>query len=250
MKSILFLSVIAFSGACVDQLDTGPEVASTNEPRLASNGLTPAQIPSTTLNQAALTGSAITSLAATSDGRNYLTYLVGCALDGTQSLTTTGSPSYTFTGSLGIVPGWTTTALSTADRHWVSACMLARANYNGSNVQISMRGTHSQLYLSGESGYGLQEAAFYGDIFSGTDTRHTCGDVDTILHPTILTLKLRLCGRDTNGEGPGGHTPCGFIYDGACATTCSFSSPNYTSCTAYDSTVWNEVVKVELLGTI
>lgn len=249
MKSVLSLSLMcisALSGACVDQLDDD-QTDTTDVPRLAANGMTPNQIQVTTLDAAALTGAGITSIAATADGRSFLTYLVGCALTSSQTLTTTGSTQYSFTGTLGLASGWTSASLSGAERKWVSACMLARANSIGTSVGLSLRGTHTQLYLSGEGGYGIQEGTFYGDIFFGGAGRHACADIDVINRPTYGSLKTRVCAYSDNGVGT--TTPCGFIYDGLCASTCSFTSPNYTTCTDSSANAWTEVIKVNLLGT-
>ena len=247
MKSILFVSLISLSAtACIDQVDDD-QVDTTDVARLAANGLSPGQIQVTTLDSAALTGAGITSIAATSDGRMFLNYLVGCALNSSQSLTTTGGTPYTFTGSLGLATNWTSGALSGPDRRWVSACMLARANNSGTAVNLSMRGTHGQLFLSGESTYGLQEGTYYGDIFFGGAGRNSCADPDVINRPAFGALKTRVCAYSDNGVGT--PTPCGFTYAGTCATTCSFTSPNYTTCTDASGNAWTEVIKVNLFGT-
>ncbi len=248
MKSILFLCVIStsvLSGACIDQVDDD-QANTTDVPRLAANGMTPNQIQVTTLDTAALTGAGITSIAATSDGRTFLSYLVGCALTSSQTLTTTGATQYSFTGSLGLASNWTSGALSASDRRWVSACMLARSNSAGTSVTLSMRGTHAQLFLSGENGYAVQEGTFYGDIFFGGVGKHACADVDVFTRPTYGSLKTRLC---AHGDTVGSPTYCGFTYEGDCAVTCSFSSPNYTSCTDSTGAAWTEVIKVNVLGT-
>ncbi len=248
MKSILVCSLISLStvtGACVDQVDDDSSIdgPTTDTPRLAANGMVPSQIQMTWLNSAALTSYAIQPYAGTADGRAYLAYLVSCALDSTQSITT---GSYTFVGSLGIAPSWTSSALSATNSHWVSACMLARSNYSGTSVNLSMRGGHPQLYLSGEGGYNVQEGAYYGDIFFGTNSRNVCADVDVLNRPTYPTLKTRLCAH--GDDGVGAPSMCGFIYAGTCASVCSFTSPNYTTCTDASGIPWTEVIKVNVSG--
>ena len=244
MKSILFVSIISLAAAaCVDQLD-GEQDETTEVPRLAANGMTPNQIQVTSLDAAALTGTSIGSIASTADGRSFLSYLVGCALTSSQTLTT---GSYSFTGSLGLAPEWTTGALSLSDRRWVSACVLARSNSAGSSVSLSMRGTNAQLFLSGEGGYGVEEGAFYGDIFVGGAGRHVCADVDVRERPMYGTLKTRMCAH--GDEGVGQPTVCGFTFAGNCESTCSFTSPSYTSCTDASGGTWSEVIKVNLGGT-
>ena len=141
MKSILFLCGIcisAVSGACIDQLDDD-RADTTSEPRLAANGISPSDILSTNLDQAALTSAAIDQYAVTATGNRYLLYLVECALGTTQSVTSTTAPVKTYIGQYGLATGWTGAALSATNRRWVSACMLARVNATGENVNNSMR---------------------------------------------------------------------------------------------------------------
>jgi hypothetical protein len=250
MKSILFLCVISISAlsACIDQVDDD-QAGTTDEPRLAANGIAPSDILSTNLDQAALTGAAIDPYAVTSSGNRFIGYLVECALDASQSVTSTTAPVKTYTGVYGLATGWTGGALSASSRRWVSACMLARVNASGLNVNISMRGSHAALATIPVelTDWNLQEATFYGDIFVGTNIRRACADVDTLTRPTVGTLPLRVCGRAAAGKNPT-TTQCAYGYDGDCAARCTTGSNGYTSCTDLTSTTWNEVIKVNLLG--
>jgi hypothetical protein len=248
MKSILFLSLISLSAtACIDQVDDD-QVDTTATPRLAANGLLPSVMRGTTLDGAALTGATLDPYSQTANDRALMSYVIECALDSSQSLTTSTAPTTTYVGSYGLATSWTAGALSTADRHWVSACVLARLNATGTNVAISMRGPHAALATTSAEAadYGVQEAAFYGDIFSGSTTTRACADVDTLTRPAYGTLPLRVCGRAT---GPKlASTACGFVYDGACSATCTTGANGYTSCTDKAGTTWHEVIKVNVLG--
>src|SRR4051812_18330430 len=236
MKTILLCAVISMSAACIDQLDPAPADDVDAIPRLSSNGMNQAQIQLTNLDQAALTATAVAPYTTTIDGRAYLSYLVGCALDGTQSITSGG---YTYTGSLGITTGWTSGAITLSQRRWISACLLARTNSLSTAITISMRATHPSLYTT-EGNFNLQEGTFYGDLFSGNNIRRACADSDTLTNSDTGKLKYRICARDYYDSGPGGSTGCGFVYDGACSTMCTLSAPNYTSCTDLNGTTWNE----------
>ncbi len=66
-----------------------------------------------------------------------LGYLVQCALQPTQSVLANG---VTYTGAYGICPDWATKAPSAACLETVSACLLARNNGLGRQVQVSFRG--------------------------------------------------------------------------------------------------------------
>ncbi|WP_438002938.1 hypothetical protein WME89_28900 [Sorangium sp. So ce321] len=75
--------------------------------------------------------------------REVMEYLVSCALDPTQTVsyddTLTGE-SYTFTGELGLCPGWASGPASVECQEQVSACLLLRVNALKKKVAISMRG--------------------------------------------------------------------------------------------------------------
>ena len=240
MKSALLVSLIAVSGACVDQVEDNSDDTTTDVPRLAVNGKTPSMIIATTLDTAALTGAAIAPYTDTADRRSYLEYIAACALDSTQSVSANG---YTFVGAYGLATGWTSGALSASDRRWVSACVLARVNFFGVTLPISMRGSHAALALdAGESGYTVQEGAYYGDIFGGSDIRRACIGADKLATPTVGNLTYRVC---TVNAG-NGVTSCSFAYDGECASTCTVGSNGYNACTDTSSNTWSEVIKVQI----
>ncbi len=227
MKSALLLSLIAITGACIDQ----PEDEVTATPRLAVNGMLPSQIQYTNLDQAPLTAAALSTVASTPDGAAFVDYLVYCALDSTQSFTI-GFNSYY--GSVGLVPAWTTRALTVSERRWVSACILARTNYIGVRQSISIRGTHPALAVAGDEGYTKEEGGYYGDLFSGNTTRRVCAGPAT-LDGSIDGYQGRHCAY----TGSGGTSLCGYTLDAPCASSCTTEGGVYTSCAG-----WNEVVKV------
>jgi hypothetical protein len=245
MKSILFLSLIAVSGACVDQTDDA-DLETTNPttddvPRLAANGLTPSQIIYTTLDQGPLNATTTASIHVSAPG--FLSYLVSCAFSTGQSLTVNGT---TYPGSIGLAPGWSTGAISASDRRWISACMLARANSIGNSLTISLRGNNSALALSSTeiaNGDARNEGSYYGDIFVSGMNQRACGDLATI-NRTLGTFKGRVCAAQQDEV-----TACGYRYDGACASTCvstGGATPIYTSCLDTTGVTWNEVIKVNL----
>lgn len=234
MKSILLFSLITVSGACVDQLDDTTDVTET--PRLAVNGLTPSQMQYTNLDQAPLTASAIATLAETVEGAAYLDYVVGCALDSTQSITASG---LTFYGSVGLVPAWTTRSITLSERRWVSACAIARTNQYGTRINISIRGNHPALAIDTDGGYVKEEGAYYGDVFSGNTTRRVCQDPATF--DGSLTWSF---GRRCSYDAGNGTSMCGYTLDYQCAPICTKVNGVYTSCTDSTGAVWNEVVKV------
>src|SRR4051794_453827 len=74
------------------------------------------------------------------DGRQVLKYLVSCALPADVTVVAEhGGQRYSFPGGAALAPAWSTRALSAAEERLVSACMLARTNFFGKPVEISMR---------------------------------------------------------------------------------------------------------------
>ncbi|NUQ77162.1 MAG: hypothetical protein HUU21_26810 [Polyangiaceae bacterium] len=163
-----------------------------------------------TLDALTLSALEANELVTTLLGRTFLDYLVKCALPAGQSMTVSylGS-SYTFNGHVGMTPGWVNGALSTSDRRWLSACVLAHVNATTTNVSILLRGDHPALSSAvGSAGaaYTLREGAFYGDIFGLLQEKYACSGVGS--------TSARLC-----TESIAGLSPCGFVVPGNCRGT-------------------------------
>jgi hypothetical protein len=249
MKSSTTLSLFAllFTG-CLD-VAPGPEGDVVDEaPRLGANAMLPGQIQATQLNKAAITGTSINSVAQTSDGRAFLGYLIGCALDSSQSISTTvGGFNYTFPGVLGVETAWTSRALTTSESRWVSACVLARVNLTGTSVTISMRGSNSALYTdSNDAPYLTQEGAFFGNIFLSGTPKFGCNGTDQYNHDGYGDLALRECANtDPNNVGK---TKCGFTDRLQCTNVCT-SGSYYTGCSDGSGNTYNEVVTTWVYGS-
>jgi len=241
MKIQLISALLCFSalGACVDQADSTDDSV-TADPRIATNGLVPTAIHPNSLANGALNGFAISGakgMEDTADHRLFTAYLVGCALSTNQCVSSTyNGTTYTYCGVVDLAPAWTTRALTQSEIADVSACVLARANLVGMNVQISIHGDNAQLGCTSDelSYFNLEEAAFYGNVFTSTaGAKHACNGVDQVLYgDTIGDLPNRQCGQpDPNNPG---YTLCGFVFDGNCADICSKSSDgdHYTACGA------------------
>ncbi len=248
MKAFLFLALTMFAAvACVDQ----PEDISTDDsaeaPRIALNGLTPDELASVAVNPAKLGGSALNTMAATSQGKKALTYLVHCALPAGQSVTATvNGNSYVYSGGLGLAPGWPTGALSDADQKIVSACVISRANVFGVNVNISLRGNATLAPTTQEStDYQIQEGAFWGNIFTMSNPKviFSCNGIQQAANDTYGDLPLREC-----AEAPDTSTCTGFSYAGLCSDVCSTTGSDYSSCTAPGSVEYTNVITTYLYG--
>jgi hypothetical protein len=231
---IAVLVSVAALGACVDQADVQDDSV-TADPRLATNGLVPSAIHTTSINTQALNGLGLSlakGMEDTADHRLYTAYLIGCALTPAQCISSTvGGTTYNYCGVVGLAPAWTTRGLTASEAADVSACVLARANQTGLNVTVSIRGESAALACTSSelSAYNVEEAAFYGDVFSNIIGKHACNGVDQVRDgDTYGDLANRQCGQeDPNNPG---YTLCGFVFDGNCADICTKSGDHYTQC--------------------
>ena len=206
----VLLSACAIEPEDDDLGEVGSEVQTTN--RLASNKLAANHLATAKLAGGALPDT-VQSLISTADGREVLTYIVGCALAGGETLKVGG---YAFPGSIGLAPSWRSRALTTSERRWVSACVYARTNLYGVQIALSLRGDHPALAapLGEQVGYALVEGAFYGDLFDAHPTAYACLGLIKETGLPLSTLGARACAAPT---GAGTTTGCGFTYTGACS---------------------------------
>jgi len=142
-------------------------------------------------------------------------YLVGCALDPTQSISFSWTDSSNvehqevFWGEIGLAPTWKYTAINPPGRRSVSACMAARANYFGTPVSISIRGPQESLkHVSAAeaAAYPLEEGAFWGDLFDEAPQLYACYNSANIANSRS---KLRDCA--AGYAVTGGYLECAYI---------------------------------------
>ncbi|MEJ7604251.1 MAG: hypothetical protein WKG01_40700, partial [Kofleriaceae bacterium] len=160
-------------------------------------------------------------LLSTPDGREVLTYLVGCAVPADQVLVGThDGTTYEFYGELGLAPGWLRHRLDRAGKGWVSACMFSRVNVNNVALPVSLRGPNRKLDTTPEerAGWTLEEGAFYGNLFTPGDQPINwiaCRGEDQAAGESGGLVE-----RDCAEPDPAnpGKTLCGFKYAGDCGT--------------------------------
>lgn len=166
-------------------------------------------------------GPAAERMAAASEGsRELLSLLVACALPAQITLASAApGADLEFFGEVGLAPGWVHRALSSGERRWVSACVLARLSQSGLATVASLRGPIRVLRApAGErDAFPVEEGAFYGDLFVPADR-------------PIEWVACRGTGRDAGGlldracalEDPDrpGLTRCRFRFVGDCADAC------------------------------
>jgi hypothetical protein len=220
-----FALIVALSStaACVGASDTGgeSEVVATAQQAvnmdnaltsnaLTSNALTSNALTSNALTSNALTSNALTSNALTSNAlsdpaaRTLLRYVAGCALPAGEGIDLEiDGQTYEFRGEIGLAKSWGKEhgSCNEACRRWVSACVLARVNYLGEHVPISIRGERGELASSTQERdtFTRREGAYYGDIFASPPLYHACVAPDAPLLPRVCGPSLEGCVMDVVG---------------------------------------------------
>jgi hypothetical protein len=174
---------------------------------LTANALTANALTANALTANALTANALTAGSLTSAlapevledplARQFLSYVVSCALPADAELDVTiDDVDYVFQGQLGLAPEWGAAAGSCGSdcRAWVSACVLARVDYLGVHVPLSIRGEHDALATTPEEqqAYPHREATYWGDVFASPQVRKAC------LSPGETEIP-RVCGPSIDG---------------------------------------------------
>lgn len=178
-------------------------------------------------------------------------YLVRCAVPTGQTrvYTSTSGQQYTWTGELGLAPGWASGLAATPhEQQVVSACLAAHTNRLGVEVSISVLGQDAAggtvPYTSAElTSHSRREACFFGNVFTGQGLY--VGTEREPLGPGESTS--RACGALFN-NGSESTRPCAPItHVGACTSFCTLDSSGYffTSCT-YNGTTYQRPLTTRL----
>ena len=209
--------------------DEAEDISQTQQDAMTSNGLTSNGLTSNGLTSNGLTSNGLTSNGLTSNSlvmntlisdpkaREVLSYIVSCALPANDyiDLTINGTPQRYY-GGLGIAPEWHKGAGSCneACQFAVSSCVMARVNYLGQQVEISMRGGPTHLGPDNRqelNTYTEREAAYFGNIFRNPEELFFClpaGEysLPRVCGPFIYDCALKYvgscnCAVDNNGYG-------------------------------------------------
>lgn len=174
--------------------------------------------------------------------RTLLKFISECALRKDQVLASRDDGVlFEYYGSLGLAPRWDghPSSLTISEQRWISACVLARANYFGTPVPINLRtptGSPLQLPVSPQEkeNFPYFEGAFFGNIFDGDPKKYACmGDAPQ----KILVEKNRICALPALNNQPGKRNACGYYVTGSCSDPLSF---------ARDGNHYTEVIQIWL----
>ena len=182
---------------------------------------------------------------ATPEQRKDMKYLASCALGAdTVLVAEVDGEVHEFPGGIGLAPEWWRKPLTPAEERWVSACVLARTNFYGVPVNISMRAPFPSAAPGLDAGedetrtFTLEDGTFFGNIFSREATAYVCGPNDDAERQARIRAHRRICALPLPQRLPDGRqvTACGFIYLGPC-TESSFNQ---------DGIAYREAVTVSL----
>jgi hypothetical protein len=162
-------------------------------------------------------------------------YVVQCAAaTGEVRTYTHGTQSYTWSGNLGLTPGWASGAPATeTEQQLISSCLAAHVNKYGVNILLSVLGRDDRgraiPYTSSElARFSQREGCFFGNLF--TQEGIYAGSDQGLLSARESTA--RACG--FTGNAAAMRDTCEpILYLGSCRTYCLLDATGtyYTSCT-------------------
>ena len=163
-------------------------------------------------------------------------YLVACALPAGQSLSWMNPSSrqtYTWSGNLGLTPGWAAGAPATeVEQQLITACLAVHVNRYGVHDVVSVQGKTSAGALipssvSERAEYSEYEACFFGNLFNG-DGVFAANDRNRL---TASASTSRGCGLTSDSNHV--TSECApMLHVGACEKLCTLDASGlfYTSC--------------------
>ena len=169
-----------------------------------------------------------------SRGDQVMKYIAFCALPSGQSLSYShGGKTYTWTGLLGLAPGWAGGATATvAEQQVVSACLAAHVNKYGVHVDISVLGrsaTGAVIPTTSEelAMFGQKEGCFFGNLFTN-EGLFAANDAPYLNYDEST---VRTCGL-SSWSGDADCLPA-VRHVGQCSTYCTLdtSRNSYSRCT-------------------
>jgi hypothetical protein len=128
-------------------------------------------------------------------GRKLASYVVKCALPSDRSVEKIDAEgkAHTFRGSLGVASEWESGSCGESCQEWMSACLLAHVNLTGKHVSLWFTSDHPSVDLGTSKDYPLEEASYFGNLFSSSPEAHVCYGRDVATRP----IPGRVCTNDS-----------------------------------------------------
>jgi hypothetical protein len=186
-----------------------------------------------------------TSLTASASGRTVLGYVIGCALPAGSSLYSPDAGA-SFTGWVGLTPGWASSALNqVADQRWMTACLLQTLNGLGVHVPIRLAGSAAVLADppgTNASSFTVPDDTAFGNVFVTGGGAYVCTDIGVDLCDVQVSLYSleRICGLSPT---------CGVSLLGPCSLYCAPGSTGAT-CVGPDGNTYTEAISTTLQTTV
>jgi len=220
--SLVLLSMATTLGCAGPDVDDDQEALGvTQEAALTANALTANALTANALTANALTANALTANALTANAltanaltanalkdpsaRELLKYITSCALPEDKKVEfISQGVKYSYPGQLALAPEWGKNGgtCNAECQGWVSSCLLARLDYLGQKVTISLRGDHAALKptLWERLTYTEREGTYYGNIFKPTQERLACISPGAVGLPRVCGPTVNNCAVDAIGK--------------------------------------------------
>jgi hypothetical protein len=168
-----------------------------------------------------------TPLATGPAGIRLVAYLVGCALPLGEAAVLAGPEGPArLEGRHGLAPDWRRRGLAPAEERLVSACILARTNRFGVQVEISLRADPAatdpppvlRADAAERAAFPLHEGAFFGNLFAPGGPARVCQGRAAVETPEKLRAARRVCALASGATTPDGRalSACGMVITGPC----------------------------------
>lgn len=146
----------------------------------------------------------------TESGRELIAYAVECALPEGEALTLTDAAGvpHTFPGLAGLAPELADDACDEDCQRWVSACVLARTNAEGTSVAIELVADHDAIGF--DPTFPHREGAFFGNLVGAFPRMYACWGEDV----DVAVSAGRVCASSTGN--------CVIDVLGPCSEVCAF----------------------------
>jgi len=163
-------------------------------------------------------------------GQLTLSVLVSCALDLGAELDVSVpiGGSVQFPGEFGIAPRWLDEPVDRDRREVLTGCVLARLSVDGLFSLVSIRAPRLRAGEEERALAGVEEGAFFGDLFDGGQVLAACRGRGLLEDPTDVGLAERHCAEPDPARP--GLTLCGLRFAGDCRDVCDRSGHRYSRC--------------------
>lgn len=176
--------------------------------KLAVNGLLASALPEGPLTTESIAATVWPRALQDAFVQDVLEYMVSCALEPGQRVEVAiDGDVVAYEGLLGLAPEWSEGECDAECQGWVSACLIARTNFLGESVPISLLGDHPSLEPTDEEAiaFPIEEATYFGDLFGEERTLYACV-------PAGSSAPERTCGEDPSS--------CAITVVGECDAVC------------------------------